>query len=274
MTSALCIVVVLYRKNVSEIRSWKLFETLVHLGKIELCIVDNTVDCQLSSENEMFCASLGDGVRYFGTGVNYGLSKAYNLAWKNHDNPWYMFADDDTLFSEEYVNNVMDELAQSESIICGVITADGKPFSPIREPRFFSKQIEFITSPGDYRNIYAVNSGLVINRKILELLGGFDERLFLDMVDYDLMDRLIEADLSRVKVLAGSIEQSFSGNTPISLSNYFPRLRMFARDIFTYSKLRGRTALYPFAVIVKRAINVIIGSLMIRMRKDDKTSSD
>ena len=133
------------------------------------------------------------------------------------------------------------------SILCGVVQTENGWISP-RSQRTKELALSFLIRrphPGIYRDLYPINSGLFLEGRIIREAGGFDERLFLDQVDFLMMDRIRAMGIRRVGVLPGQIRQSFSGELKLhdaadSLKSSEARWEIFRKDFETYCALTGK----------------------------------
>lgn len=231
----LYIVCVLYNQKIEEITSLNVFLSLA--GKysfIKLMVMDNSSKAFLT-QNRRACETTYKGrIRYVESGGNIGISKAYNKALRiiKDEKFHVMWSDDDTLFSEEYLENVIKSIkAGRTDIISGIVRANGNVISPVKNLNFdvFKRTNRFDLKPGIHNNIYCINTGLTIKSSVFDAVGGYDERLFLDAVDHLFSDQLIEKGLNRIEIVSGSITQDFAAETD-DLSAWKKRVRIYVRD--------------------------------------------
>ena len=252
------VVCVIHNRKVSEIASLKSFrKALSELENLEVWIYDNSSQDGFggnASEAEKY------GFHYVRNGENLGLSKAYNKAlWdaQAFDDIWLMFADDDTLFSAKYIRNVYKAIERRQPIlITGIVKQGDFVVSPMKKNTIFPKNREPIQETGVYKNIYAINSGLTIKAELLEEIGGFEERLFLDMVDYILMDELIEKGKNLVLVVPGDISQKLSGLDFSDKEASKRRFKTYNKDFKEYCRLTQKPLPYRVIIPLKRRINI------------------
>ena len=253
------IAVVLYNKAFSDIASLDVFRSLCRSGAAKLFVFDNSTDEQIKAHNKASAAL--DLAAYTDNGGNIGLSKSYNkmLSMAEDRDSWIMLSDDDTLFSEEYMENVLAAINSGDGseVLTGIVKAGSEPFSPKRSLGLLSRTQEFIEEPGRYKNIYAINSGLVVKRSVFDKTGKYDESLFLDMVDHYFMHRLMECGICDITVLGGDISQSFSGNST-SYSASMKRFKIFRRDYAAYCRLCGLNIIYRWLVPAKRYAGIVL----------------
>jgi GT2 family glycosyltransferase len=196
---------------------------------------------------------------------------------------WVMLADDDTFFSMEYLERACRQVHVEEAlrletdlgsarrerlrVLCGVVlTGDtGNRFLSPRSEH--AKELAFFgmlrpPKPGIYQDLYPINSGLFLEGSAIREAGGFDERLFLDQVDYLMMDRLRAHGIRRIGIVPGLIRQSFSGDLrkafakdgqkePTGKGN---RDRIFRKDFQTYCELTGKPWYYRSFILGRRRL--------------------
>src|SRR5699024_4477137 len=115
---------------------------------------------------------------------------------------------------------------------------------------------EVVTEEKVYQGIDAINSGLVLNRKLLADINGYDERLFLDMVDYLLFYNIRMFGVKNIEVLSGEISQEFSGETKTSYKNEKHRYSIYKKDYMEYSKITKQNKLKSLVVLVRRRVHL------------------
>lgn len=269
------IITIIYNRRITQIRSLEEFQIMLHRHpEISLIIADNSTDEQILELNRQESEQNG-WLRYLECGGNVGLSRAYNLVLSSiRDNGpyWVMLSDDDTYFSTDYLENGYRQVFHETRLaadtkyrrkplrmLCGVVLTDSGWISPRSE-----KTKEFALSfllkqpkPGIYKNLYPINSGLFLEEKLIRDVGGFDERLFLDQVDYLMMDRIRAAGTSRIGVLPGEIRQSFSGDLERKdagedLKSVESRWKTFRKDFETYCALTKKPWYYRMYLLNRR----------------------
>lgn len=259
MNETIYIVVVLYNQRIKQIVSIDNFYQVTKNYPFQIIVCDNS-----NSEYEYWNredAKKYSGLTYIYNSGNIGLSKSYNKAIKsiNEQSYWVMLADDDTKFSLEYLTNVWEKAREKQcELITGMIYSNNHIFSPVKKYSPFRKKMKFVETPGIYENIYAVNSGLTIHSTIFDKIGMFDERLFLDMVDYHFMEQLIKHKLNRISVVRGSIHQNFSGETSGGWKSDFHRFDILKKDIKRFYKMNHKNPLEMYLILGKRLLHIIL----------------
>lgn len=239
MTGKLLILIVLYNKRIKDIRSLDNFFELEPRENISIIIGDNSDNSEVKAENELQAnTDYKDKIIYIDNNGNIGLSKAYNKVLPMvGDNDYIMLSDDDTLFSSEYLDNVIKCIENKRSnIISGIVTTGNGYMSPVKEFKVRFCEKDFIKQAGLYTNVYAINSGLVLSKQILNDIKAFPEQLFLDMIDYWLMETLIKLNKNTIEFVSGKIEQSFSGEAKYS-AGMINRYKIYKKDVKQFAKL-------------------------------------
>lgn len=250
-------IVVVYNKLISDIASLNVFLefSAVH-DNVGIIIMDNS-DFTKSEANRFECESkYSNKLIYINNYGNIGLSRAYNKAIDYIDQQTQkytiMLADDDTVFSLAYLNNALTELHKGALIISGIFDQ----LSPLKHNRILHHRNDIITEPGCYEDIFCINSGLWIDSSIIKRIGRFDESLFLDLVDYWLMDKLISVECNKISVVSGKISQHFSGQETVDKAKANSRFQIYKRDFIQYCRLTNKPWLYRFLIILKRRVRL------------------
>ncbi len=299
--SRIYIIAVIYNRLIDEIRSLPQFEALTRrYPETGLIVTDNSTDETVLERNRE-TASHMEWIRYIECGGNAGLSRAYNRALATipqDEDFWVMLSDDDTFFSMEYLENACRRIRKERravmssgtadtekcacsknhgrrplKMLCGVVLTDGGWISPRSR---YTKELAFSCllkkpKPGIYRDLYPVNSGLFLDGSLLRETGGFDERLFLDQVDFLMMDRLRARGVRRIGVLPGEIRQTFSGEIRqisvdrSSKGSQSPdeRWKIFKRDFETYCDLTGKPWCYRTYILGRRRLMLFIQKIRL-----------
>ena len=280
------IITVIYNRRISRIRSMPQFEAFIsRYPEAGWIIADNSTDDVIVQENRE-TASLKNWLRYVECGGNIGLSRAYNRAIAmipQEEAYWIMLSDDDTYFSMEYLENAIRRIRHEQKLwketpagekrwtreplrmLCGVVLTEGGWISPRSEhtKEFALSGLLRQPKPGIYRDLYPINSGLFLEGSAIREAGGFDERLFLDQVDFLMMDRLRARGIRRIGVLPGKILQSFSGDmsqgwkkesseTPGQSAD--ERFCIFRKDFQAYCELTGKPWYYRAWILGRRTL--------------------
>ena len=265
MADKFYILTIVYNRRIEDIRSLDVFLSFMerHPGTSVL-IADNSVDPAVLTSNSA-CAL---PVTYIPCGGNAGISKAYNIALNTIKDEDYrvMLSDDDTLFSEEYMENMYaaaSDGANRDRLICGLIDTDRGWMSP-RSVKTTNAAFPFLLrkpAPGVYKDRNPVNSGLCIPGSLIREVGGYDERLFLDYVDYLFMDKIRGIGYGEVLLVPGKIHQEFSGFSD-NIDSTLKRWEIFRKDFTCYCDITNKSAFYKNYLLARRSLNINLQKLL------------
>lgn len=265
----LYIVCVLYNNTMEKIASLDTFlRFAAKYDFIRLMVMDNSSEVFTAKNREASEAVYRDRIIYTDNGGNIGLSKAYNKALDliKDDTFFVMWADDDTVFSDEYLENVIKAIeAGKTDIISGIIRSGDVVLSPAKKLRPFSSVL-YYPDPGIYQNVYCINTGLTIKSTVFDAAGRYDERLFLDAVDHLFSDKLIAKGLNRVEIVPGEIAQNFAAFTD-DLDARTKRVQIFSRDWLNWWRISHRHGLYIFRTVCTTNLFLFLTKLKRRIFK-------
>lgn len=266
----LYIATVLYNKRICDIASLETvlsFIETVGNDNAQLIIVDNSDKIEINADDEK--DMIHKNIVYIRNGGNLGLSKAYNKAFQYSlkrsivpENEYILFIDDDTPLSYEYFNSIYSEvndLKRKEdgvNVITGIISSGGKAMSPTKGFRFMFRDKDYITEPGVYDDISCISSGMAVRLSALKEICGFEERLFLDMIDYTMLFRLSKIGICKVLVIDNRAVQNFSGRDEKDKKALLRRFEIYKKDFTTYCKITGKGTIYRFLHLLKRRISI------------------
>ena len=157
--------------------------------------IKNKVDCTYVFDNSKKNDEYGNffaeqNINYNYTGENRGLSKAFNwfLDVANDDSvDFLLLLDQDSMFSIDVFTRLMDKIANLKDIDKTAI------FACKTIPLKYDLKIE---KYGIHNVDRVISSGSFLNVKLLrEKKLSYDENLFVDHVDYDFCDRVIQEGL-------------------------------------------------------------------------------
>ena len=251
---------VVYNKRIEDITSVEHFCSLSNkYDDVRIIILDNSTKDEIIEFNRLI--KHDSKLIYIDNKGNIGLSKSYNkvLGIVASDD-WILWADDDTLFSYEYLENLYVAVAKSKvDIITGIVKTNiDTVLSPIHRNK---KDNSAIPTNKVLNNIYCINSGLCIKRSVYNVIGNYDEILFIDMIDYWLFDELHKKKLDHAMIITGTIKQNFSGTSKGTFSSNFKRFRIYSRDFNHYCSLEKKSFLYRVSTLSKRFGRILIGSV-------------
>lgn len=155
-----------------------LIESIIELSMQlkKIFVIDN---CSVSREYIESISDLNiDGLEIILLDQNYGIGYALNrgahLATAS-GYTWMLTLDQDTVISQHYISNVIEFLNSQENVfsVC---------------PRY--NDVNDGSDLAYKKILYSITSGHVLNIKVLMSLGGYDEDLFIDGVDFDIFLKL------------------------------------------------------------------------------------
>ena len=121
-------------------------------------------------------------------GENLGLPVNYNKAAREIGGGWLLILDQDTVLPEGYVEAAGAFFEQEEvSIICCPYWDSGAESLEAFRARLPSGEVSEID--------FCISSGSICRVRDIFRLGGFDERMFIDIVDYDYCRTVVEHGL-------------------------------------------------------------------------------
>lgn len=117
------------------------------------------------------------------SGIAYALNKGMNY-FKNKNFDWVLTLDQDSIIPKNYIERLihLDEFQINSTGILGATYRD-----KARKENIFSTSDSSVVD-----NPLLITSGGLTNIKAWQSVGGFDEQLFIDVVDHDFNQRLIE----------------------------------------------------------------------------------
>ncbi|HBU06922.1 MAG TPA: hypothetical protein DEB09_02470 [Candidatus Magasanikbacteria bacterium] len=166
-------VVILYNPNIEEIRR-NMGSYVEHLDK--LYVVDNS-----NTSHKDSVVDLSTKIEYIPNLKNNGISNVLNNTAVRAIQEGYdilLTMDQDSFFSEQMIQKYVafaDTLDWSKISVIGITPTD---YSSYKSPK------ENLESTLNSVQLL-ITSGSFLNLKLYNLVGGFDERLFIDWVDYD-----------------------------------------------------------------------------------------
>lgn len=157
-------------------------------------------------------------IAYISDTQNSGVSRAYNqgaIFAKENGFDWMVLFDQDTDFQDEaYLENVYKEVEHSSYplLVPLVVKHNNNEFSPL--PAW-----HHIPQRGKYRagkayslsNVAIINSGMIINVESFFDVGGYNDKIPLDLSDYQFIDRL-KTKYSHFYLMDYKLVQSFSND--------------------------------------------------------------
>lgn len=172
----------------------RLTESLSILAKqCRIVLVDNST--QLSFQEKIQAACDRANVFYLALGDNFGIARAQNIgiAWaREHAAVDILLMDDDSIPSQSLVKDLLElrKLLQLNSVVISARTVgeNGEDVSN----RALNNSVEF-TSCSEL-----TSSGSLIPIKIFDRVGIFEDRLFIDCVDFEWGWRALALDVQLI----------------------------------------------------------------------------
>lgn len=178
----LYILFVIYNK---EIIKNKIFD--ITSKDVNFIVFDNSNNIFIANRNKKFANE--NNYLYYSFGNNVGLSKAYNLIIKEvlKDEDYLLILDDDTNLDDKYVNIVLNRIKESSSLVFSPINVN-KSDNSIDSPKLFIdsrllKSINVELNDKDKNFYNSINNGTVISKKVFDIIGLYDENLFVYFTD-------------------------------------------------------------------------------------------
>lgn len=155
---------------------------------------------------------------------------------------WVITLDDDTLVSERYVQDVFDFMDQHPDMPVGVVACGRQREGSGNTAGHLGEDTPF----REKRNL--ITSGCVFEIATHDAIGGFDERMFIDLVDFDFCIRLRKSgrkviELARVGMMhtVGASRTSRLLGCALTVYNHAPfRLYYQARNAILFSSKHWR----------------------------------
>lgn len=156
-------------------------QVVLNYSKIfdKIYIFDNSDKFEKQQENELEFIN-NDKIKYFSTGQNLGLSVALNQICKIASNDGFEYVclfDQDSYISDDDLKKIFDVIANNTDEFVGVFCPEILYDHEINKKVYRENSIEEIN--------WAITSGSFINLKIFETTSGFDEKYFIDRLDFD-----------------------------------------------------------------------------------------
>lgn len=195
----------------------------------ELLIVDNT---EGGSEAKLLEQKFHN-VKYIGLGCNFGIAKALNVAAEyaiNNGADWLLTMDQDSKFINQecglFLKIAYKQWTNEGIKSVGIISATHNEKN--RSDRVVDKTV-------------VMTSGNLVNLRAYQIVNGFDDKLFIDAVDYDFCLRLKERGFKVSEYQGVVLQHKLGVFRKIYLFN-------FSLNFFTHSPQRRyymtRNALY------------------------------
>lgn len=203
-------------------------------------------------------------------GIAYALNSIIDFA-KNNKYSWILTLDQDSMPNEDMLNKMMESALPTYSIVCPRLV-DCNVSQEIRNGKIVydtkKSNLEFIKNPKEI-----MTSGCMMNIKVFEKVGKFDDKLFIDYVDVDYNIRVLEAGLKIVRVndailahqLGESTIKKFLGHS-ILVDNHNSMRRYY----ITRNRLYIAKKYYKDKGYKKELLKVVLSGIKIVLYENDK----
>lgn len=182
----------------------------------DIIIWDNSDDDCIIEKNQLFATV--NNINYFTEKRNCPLSYVYNKIINENKLDFIIISDDDTVYHRDYFIELERELKRDCLVHIPQIYVNEVLKSPARMGIVVGKHLNSI-NPGLHQKILAITSGMVINRKLCDIVSPlFDESLNLYGIDTDFFINLSKLNIP-VNVLDAKLEHNMSmydGNIVLS----------------------------------------------------------
>jgi len=182
--NSICAVIVSYEPDESIIRLYNSIKEQVN----EIIIVDNASSCKQSKD---ILESLSKEVKIIYNDKNYGIAKALNQGAKyaiDNNYKWLLTLDQDSEFIEgtyKLLLSAYDKLSDKNKIM--LIAPQYKEKIYCTNSHFILPDISKIKFK---KSMDIITSGSLIKITAFDLIGLFEEKLFIDRVDFDFCIRI------------------------------------------------------------------------------------
>jgi len=236
----LLVIIVLYKEKLTESETYRSLNSasLLHKIKLNLFVYDNSP--------KPYCKSLNNNLislEYKHDKLNSGVSKAYNLGAKfanDNGKKFILLLDQDSYLQSDFLIKIDNIISKDK---------DCKIFAPY----VYEKKTDILISPSKFRcfigsllkldfgrenlklhNRSVINSGLLIDVDFFKLIGGFDERIYLDFSDHEFIYR-VSKKVDEIGLIPSRIYHSLSAFEKVEVSNRLFRFETYFVGGFIFS---------------------------------------
>lgn len=219
--------IVLYNPNINRLKL-----SIFELAKVVdmICLVDNgsfNIDEVSTLANEKINIIKNDN--------NLGIAKALNQLFNyalNNKASYLLTLDQDSIFSEMALNELLKYTnIENTAILCPIINDLNKNNK--------------IKRNNDYKEVNrCITSGTLMNLKLCQKIGYFDEKMFIDYVDFDYCKRVKNKKMRIIQVNNSIIDHEIGKRSKrrflffqVYPTNHSPiRIYYYSRNIKYYCK--------------------------------------
>ena len=257
----ICMGVVLYYPNQSDLKRIESYTNTVD----KVIVFDNTDDG--SNENSAFFTG-AKNIQYISQRENLGMARALNELCKKAISNGYDYIitmDQDSIFNTSDISNLINYISSNRLDNIGIIAPrvhylnkKSKVDKGNTTKKEMEQKIEFVD--------WVITSGSAINLNTFNMTKGFDEKYFIDRVDYDycmelkkVAKKIILVNNSFLYQQLGEGTQNYFGflySEHSALRNYYTfRNRLYYADKF----MKGfRKVIYKFIGSIRHLLLIII----------------
>ena len=247
------VIIVIYNMNCNDSITLNYIDKISCRDDVDVVICDNSTNDH--TLNQKYCNT--KNYNYINMDGNKGLSKAYNAAIKSipSDDAWIILFDQDTEISEDYFAKMVLSIKKFPSVLVHVpIVVDGEGIlSPTKISHYSIKRVKdpHINSS----QLSAINSGMLINLKVFENIGLYEEKLFLEYIDHYFIRKYKEKN-GEIIVVDTKLFQNFSENDHTNIESDLKRFSIYLSDfkIFCNTSFYGK--LFYYAKVLYRGLKL------------------
>ncbi|WP_339657170.1 glycosyltransferase [Flavobacterium frigidarium] len=252
-------VIVLYNTNLEDSLTFNaLSKSLLFTeNKITLIVYDNSANAQIIKDSlrNMFPGT----IIYIHDGTNPGVSKAYNVAARIatvNQLKWIILFDQDTDFGEDTLRIYLNALSSTDEQVIAPILKDVREvytYSPClyRYKRGFWLKINNF-GVSSFKNVNFLNSGMCINLKLFNNVGGFNEEIKLYFSDFEFFERVYKSKKTYLQ-LDHTLIHSMESNTMESSEISAERFKIYMKsvsEVSSFTNFYGKI-LYSFWALLR-----------------------
>ncbi|MFV0982666.1 glycosyltransferase [Latilactobacillus sakei] len=164
---------------------------------------------------------------------NYGIATAQNKGFQTFQDDeydWILTLDQDTILPEDYVNRLISSVKEKDA---GIITG---AYIDLKWEKAKIKDIRISRSPRIQKIHEEISSGNLVSVNAWNKVNGFDDKLFIDYVDFDFDYKLIRAGYGIYRV--NDVEFSHEIGSPIRKGLVSKILFINKHELFDHSAQR------------------------------------
>ncbi len=223
----------------------------------------------------------GKEVIILGGKGNVGLSKAFNFSIKTAENNGYKYVillDQDTYFPQQELYKLLKDYEFIKKIKpVGAIGPSKSELSHTFYDFLFDGRFE-------WRNFYngadvfevhdLINSGMLIEISVFNLIGGFDENVFLDNSDRSLSLRLRLKDLrlfiSRNALISHNIGEKLASDLMIKIYYRDPKREYFVKDLMNLLFVAYQNSIEDLLLILLLFTSKFFGIVFFKDKRKER----